>query len=156
MIQITSPAAASRKWLRISGARITLPASRCCRIPPRINQIPSSTKPPPAVSNHAISAAHFIASPLRSQMTGLRPLVCIYSMDSDETRFAVIMTTRCLGDDSGFRPEQPLDEPFPETVIELPPASVCAHDRPQRTGRRRDQPLLLVRLDNDRVKAGAT
>src|SRR5438874_535512 len=64
MIQTTSPPAASRKWLRISGGRIRLPASCCCRIPPRISQIESSTKPPPAVITQAINAAHFITPPL--------------------------------------------------------------------------------------------
>src|SRR5207248_11386464 len=64
MIQTTNPPAASRKWLRISGGRIRLPASCCCRIPPRISQIESSTKPPPAVITQAISAAHFITPPL--------------------------------------------------------------------------------------------
>src|SRR5438045_8206676 len=64
MIQMTSPAAASRKWLRIKGGRIRLPASCCCRIPPRISQIESSTKPPPAVITQAINAAHFITPPL--------------------------------------------------------------------------------------------
>src|SRR6059058_1932902 len=64
MIQTTRPPAASRKWLRISGGRIRLPASCCWRIPPRINQIESSTKPPPAVITQAISAAHFITPPL--------------------------------------------------------------------------------------------
>src|SRR6266536_1414327 len=64
MIQTISPPAASRKWLRISGGRIRLPASRCLRMPPRISQIESSTKPPPAVITQAINAAHFIAPPL--------------------------------------------------------------------------------------------
>src|SRR5881227_3691422 len=60
MIQTTSPPAASRKWLRISGGLIRLPASCCWRIPPRISQIESRTKPPPAVITQAINAAHFI------------------------------------------------------------------------------------------------
>src|SRR5437588_13126806 len=64
MIQTTSPPAASRKWLRINGGRIRLPASCCWRIPPRMSQIESSTKPPPAVITQAISAAHFITPPL--------------------------------------------------------------------------------------------
>src|SRR5207237_3322610 len=64
MIQTTSPPAASRKWLRINGGRIRLPASCCWRIPPRISQIESSTKPPPAVISQAISAAHFITPSL--------------------------------------------------------------------------------------------
>src|SRR2546423_10685527 len=63
MIQTTSHPAASRKWLRMSGGRIRLPPSCCCCIPPRINQIESSTKPPPAVITHAMSAAHFITPP---------------------------------------------------------------------------------------------
>src|ERR671926_450424 len=61
MIQITRPVAASRKWLRIRGGLIRSPPSRCCCIPPRASQIVRSTKPPPAVSTHAMSAAHFIA-----------------------------------------------------------------------------------------------
>src|SRR5204862_7888125 len=64
MIQTTRPPAASRKWLRISGGRIRLPASCCWRIPPRISQIESSTKPPPAVITQAINAAHFIYASL--------------------------------------------------------------------------------------------
>src|SRR5207253_9577405 len=64
MTQTTSPPAASRKWLRISGGRIRLPASCCWRIPPRISQIESSTKPPPAVITQAINAAHFIYASL--------------------------------------------------------------------------------------------
>src|SRR5205807_1224750 len=64
MIQTTNPPAASRKWLRISGGRIRLPASCSWRIPPRISQIESSTKPPPAVITQAMSAAHFITPPL--------------------------------------------------------------------------------------------
>src|SRR5438046_6026945 len=64
MIQTTNPPAASRKWLRISGGLIRLPASCCWRIPPRISQIDSSTKPPPAVITQAIKAAHFITPPL--------------------------------------------------------------------------------------------
>src|SRR2546425_7827114 len=64
MIQTTNPPAASKKWLRISGGRIRLPASCCWRIPPRISQIESSMKPPPAVITQAISAAHFITPPL--------------------------------------------------------------------------------------------
>src|SRR5207247_113249 len=67
MIQTTSPLAASRKWLRISGGRIRLPASCCCCIPPRISQIESSTKPPPAVITQAINAAHFITPPSDSR-----------------------------------------------------------------------------------------
>src|SRR6266545_379177 len=66
MIQTTSPAAASKKWLRISGGRIRLPASCCWRIPPRLSQIDSRTTPPPAVMTQATSAAHFIAPPLDS------------------------------------------------------------------------------------------
>src|SRR5438270_4891752 len=66
MTQTTSPPAASRKWLRISGGRIRLPASCCWRIPPRISQIESSTKPPPAVITQAINAAHFIYASLVS------------------------------------------------------------------------------------------
>src|SRR5919206_706588 len=57
---MTRPVAASRKWLRISGGLIRLPPSRPCRIPPRASQIVSKTKPPPAVSTQAMSAAHFI------------------------------------------------------------------------------------------------
>src|SRR5205823_11270474 len=34
-----------------------------CRMPPRDSQIESSTKPPPAVTTHAISAAHLILHP---------------------------------------------------------------------------------------------
>src|SRR5437588_9343641 len=64
MIQTISPPAASRKWLRISGGRIRLPPACCCRIPPRISQIESSTKPPPAVITQAINAAHIITPPL--------------------------------------------------------------------------------------------
>src|SRR5205085_9819790 len=64
MIQTTNPPAASRKWLRISGGRIRLLASCCWRIPPRISQIESSTKPPPAVITQAINAAHFITPPV--------------------------------------------------------------------------------------------
>src|SRR6266852_1744889 len=64
MIQTTSPPAASRKWLRISGGRIRLPASCCWRMPPRLSQIESSTKPPPAVITQVMSAAHFITPPL--------------------------------------------------------------------------------------------
>src|SRR5437773_6258497 len=85
MIQTTSPPAASRKWLRISGGRIRLPASCCWRIPPRISQIESSTKPPPAVITQAINAAHFIYASLvligereaRSETVFIPPL-CIY------------------------------------------------------------------------------
>src|SRR5206468_2251567 len=62
MIQITSPVAASPKWLRISGGRIFVPGSRPCCIPPRESQIAKSTNPPPAVTTHAISAAHSIDS----------------------------------------------------------------------------------------------
>src|SRR5947207_696774 len=64
MIQMTSPVAASRKWLRINGGRIRFPPSCCWPMPPRISQIESSTKPPPAVSTQVISAAHFITPPL--------------------------------------------------------------------------------------------
>src|SRR6058998_3015888 len=86
MIQTTSPPAASRKWLRISGGRIRLPASCCCRIPPRISQIESSTKPPPAVITQAINAAHFITPPLfasaserlAQRETVFIPPLCIY------------------------------------------------------------------------------
>src|SRR5262245_43571775 len=60
MIQITRPVAASRKWLRINGGRIREPASALCRMPPRESQIVRRTKPPPAVTIHAISAAHSI------------------------------------------------------------------------------------------------
>src|SRR5438876_7981954 len=62
MIQSTSPVAASRKWLRISGGRIFEPGSRPCCIPPRESQIASRTNPPPAVTIQATSAAHFIDS----------------------------------------------------------------------------------------------
>src|SRR5918911_4964169 len=63
MIQMTSPPAASRKWLRMSGGRILgLPGSPRCRIPPRRSQMASRTNPPPAVTTHAMSAAHFIAA----------------------------------------------------------------------------------------------
>src|SRR3954471_2241928 len=76
MIQMTSPPAASRKWLRIKGGRIRLPASCCCFIPPRISQIESNTKPPPAVISQAMSAAHFIDASFRvvtaSRVTRLR------------------------------------------------------------------------------------
>src|ERR687888_1905296 len=61
MIQITRPVAASKKWLRIRGGLIRPPPSRPCCIPPRASQMVRSTKPPPAVSTHAMSAAHFIA-----------------------------------------------------------------------------------------------
>src|SRR3954451_14650606 len=62
MIQITSPVAASRKWLRIRGGRIRLPPAPSCRIPPRDSQIASRTNPPPAVATQAINAAHSIRS----------------------------------------------------------------------------------------------
>src|SRR4051794_38256879 len=65
MIQITRPVAASRKGLRISGGRILDPPSPPCRMPPRESQIARRTKPPPAVSNHAINAAHSIYASLR-------------------------------------------------------------------------------------------
>src|SRR4051812_29730771 len=74
MIQTTSPPAASRKWLRINGGRIRLPTSDCWRIPPRISQIESSTKPPPAVITQAISAAHFITPPFDSRRRAKRSL----------------------------------------------------------------------------------
>src|SRR5213082_3397804 len=74
MIQTTRPPAASRKWLRIRGGRIRLPPSCCWRIPPRINQIESSTKPPPAVITQAISAAHFITPPFGSHPRASRSL----------------------------------------------------------------------------------
>src|ERR671934_376158 len=63
MIHSTRPVAASPKWLRIKGGRIFVPGSRPCRIPPRPSQIESRTKPPPAVTTHAISAAHSIFPP---------------------------------------------------------------------------------------------
>src|ERR671934_2300197 len=63
MIQMTSPPGARRKWLRMSGGRILgLPGSPRCRIPPRGSQMASRTNPPPAVTTHAMSAAHFIAA----------------------------------------------------------------------------------------------
>src|SRR5919204_2657842 len=61
MIQTTSPVAASRKWLRIRGGLIRPAPSRACCMPPRARKIVSRTKPPPAVTTHAMSAAHFIA-----------------------------------------------------------------------------------------------
>src|SRR5437588_1527593 len=72
MIHTTSPLAASRKWLRMSGGRIRLPAPPCCCIPPRASQIVSSTKPPPAVTIHAISAAHFMSAPFAA-LRGMFP-----------------------------------------------------------------------------------
>src|SRR5436190_1912584 len=79
MIQITRPVAASRKWLRINAGRIFVPGVPSCRMPLRDSQIASSTKPPPAVTTHAISAAHFILPPfpLTGSATELpAPAVC--------------------------------------------------------------------------------
>src|SRR5437763_6724351 len=79
MIQITRPVAASRKWLRINAGRIFVPGVPSCRMPPRDSQIASSTKPPPAVTTHAISAAHFILPPFSAygSVTELpAPAVC--------------------------------------------------------------------------------
>src|SRR5919197_2187926 len=61
MTETTTLVGAGRKWLRIRGGLTGLPPSRPCRIPPRASQIVRRTKPPPAVSTHAMSAAHFIA-----------------------------------------------------------------------------------------------
>src|ERR671934_1263208 len=84
MIQRTSPPAASRKWLMISGGRIRFPASRCCCMPPRASQIDKSTNPPPAVTTHVIKAAHFISSLL----VGSRTTASIY-------RKPVVRKPRC-------------------------------------------------------------
>src|SRR5436853_5864445 len=77
MIQITSPVAASKKWPRISGGRIRLPGSRPWRMPPLESQIASKTKPPPAVTTHAISAAHFIPSLLGRIRRGVRTVQAV-------------------------------------------------------------------------------
>src|SRR5215218_3559144 len=66
MIHTTRPAAASRKWLRISGGRTRFPPFPWCCIPPRLNQIESRTNPPPAVITQAISAAHPMTPPSSS------------------------------------------------------------------------------------------
>src|SRR5919204_863328 len=155
MIQITSPAAASRKWLRISGGRILLPPSPSCRIPPRISQIESSTKPPPAVMTQVTSAAHFIVSPFEFGWSGLRPLDCIYSPNSNQTRLRIVVAARCLADDLRRRTEETRDQPLPQAVIELTPACARPHERPQWTGRRRDEPFLVTGVDDGRLKTGA-
>src|SRR5919202_999812 len=64
MIQITSPVAASAKWLTISGGRMR--ARSRWRMPPRANQIASITKPPPAVAIQVTSAIQLIAAAART------------------------------------------------------------------------------------------
>src|SRR5215217_4652335 len=73
MIHTTRPVAANPKCERISGGRMRSPAARPSRSPPRPIQMLSRMKPPPAVSTHAINAAHSIAPPSQTPPFGLVP-----------------------------------------------------------------------------------
>src|SRR5438105_4361496 len=166
MIQTTSPPAASRKWLRISGGRIRLPASCCWRIPPRISQIESSTKPPPAVITQAINAAHFITPPffasaserlaqrrlytatmyLSSIRVGASPPVAEREQDAAVSIVAVAIG--CIAADfvDGGACECSCKQRRPHAPVELGEPRPRTNERAQRAGRGRNHRALAGHL----------
>src|SRR5439155_15551639 len=162
MTQTTSTPAASRKWLRISGGRIRLPASCCWRIPPRISQIESSTKPPPAVITQAINAAHFITPPLvaSASETLARDRLYTANMYLSSMRVAagppvaereqdaavgiVALAIGCIAADFVDRGacECSCEERRPHAPVELGEAWPRTNERAERAGRGRDHRAL--------------
>src|SRR5436190_13916749 len=167
MIQTTSPPAASRKWLRISGGRIRLPASCCWRIPHRSSQIQSRTKPPPAVITQTINPAHFITPPLfasASETLAQRDRLYTANMYLSSIRMAarppvaereqdaavgiVALAIGCIAADfvDGRACECSGKERRPHAPVELGEPWPRTNERAQRAGRGRDHRALVSHL----------
>src|SRR3954467_4833324 len=170
MIQTTSPPAASRKWLRIKGGRIRLPASCCCFIPPRISQIESNTKPPPAVISQAMSAAHFMSAPLgSSRRAEVRlyaakryllslgiPAHCAAKHREQDATITVLAPAPAgiaadLYDGGAF--ERTREERRPHSAVDRAELRVCPDKRAQRAGGGRDHRAVTGYLRDGRLIA---
>src|SRR5262245_25614585 len=166
MIHRTRPVAARPKWVRMSCGRMCDPGSRCS-MPPWRNQMLNSTKPPPAVTTHAMSAAHSMSElpsssgtddgtlrKFSARATSKHPASVFRRVrppgpegQHDRTRGVCRLAGRCLAADAigPDATDATLDQAGPHSVVDAHRVGAPQQERPERA--RRGRQLRPVAVD---------